>query len=109
MCRSKTGVLAVDDFEQWRDFVLHHNPKDSDLDVVGVASDGPEAIKKAAALYPDLLVLDIGICPVTRIVYVVDEDGRSLDLVPNMRSAEKSDSRSSGIVLKIKSLYLKRP
>jgi DNA-binding NarL/FixJ family response regulator len=60
MCKSKT-VLVVDDFEQWREYVCATIQEIPDLEVVGVASDGPEAIDKAAALRPDLVVLDIGL------------------------------------------------
>lgn len=58
---SKTRVLVVDDFEQWREFVCTTIQTIPNLVVVGVASDGPEAIDKAATLRPDLVVLDIGL------------------------------------------------
>jgi chemotaxis response regulator CheB len=58
--RSKTRVLVVDDFEQWRQFVCTAIQDIPDVVVVGEASDGPEAIEKAAKLRPDLVLLDIG-------------------------------------------------
>jgi len=61
MCGSRTRVLVVDDFEQWREFVCATIQQIPEFDVVGVASDGPEAIDKAAALHPDLMLLDIGL------------------------------------------------
>lgn len=53
-------VLVVDDCEQWRRFVLQFL-KDMKLQVVGEASDGLEAVQKADALEPDVIVLDIGL------------------------------------------------
>jgi DNA-binding NarL/FixJ family response regulator len=54
-------VLVVDDFEPWRSYVrnvLQHTVK---WKVVGEAADGPDAIQKAEALKPDLILLDIGL------------------------------------------------
>ena len=54
-------VLVVDDFQQWRQFVCATLQELADFEVVGIASDGPEAIDKAAVLRPDLVVLDIAL------------------------------------------------
>jgi DNA-binding NarL/FixJ family response regulator len=54
-------VLVVDDYEPFRRFVrLRLEPKPSLL-VIGEASDGIEAVRKAEELQPDLVVLDIGL------------------------------------------------
>lgn len=55
------GVLVVDDFKQWRQFVCTTLQAIPGVVVVGEASDGPEAIDKAAKLRPDLILLDIGL------------------------------------------------
>ena len=49
----------VDDFEPFRQFVCLTLVKGRDLQVVGEASDGLEAVQKAAELKPDLILLDI--------------------------------------------------
>ena len=52
-------ILLVDDADAVREslrYLLEHEP---DLSVVGEARDGSEAITQAAALMPDLVILDI--------------------------------------------------
>ncbi len=58
---SKVRVLVVDDFEAWRRFVCSTLQKNPELQVVGEASDGLEAVHKATELHPDLIVLDLGL------------------------------------------------
>jgi DNA-binding NarL/FixJ family response regulator len=52
---------VVDDYEPWRRFVLTTLQKQPELQVIGEASDGLEAIQKAEELKSDLIVLDIGL------------------------------------------------
>ena len=54
-------VLVVDDFKAWRGFVCSTLGKNPELQVVGEASDGLEAVHKAEELKPDLIVLDLGL------------------------------------------------
>jgi len=54
-------VLVVDDFEPFRRCVCSRLENRPDLQVIGEASDGFEAIEKAQALKPDLILLDIGL------------------------------------------------
>ncbi len=54
-------VLVVDDFERFRRFVCSTLGKRRDLQVIGEASDGLEAVRKAEELKPDLIVLDIAL------------------------------------------------
>ena len=58
---SQVRVLVVDDYEPFRQFVCSTLRKRPELQVVGEASDGPEAVHKAEELQPDLIVLDIGL------------------------------------------------
>ena|SRR3974390_846971 len=54
-------ILLVDDFEPWRmaaSRILRPTPE---FQIVGEASDGVDAIEKAAALLPDVVLLDIGL------------------------------------------------
>ena len=54
-------VLVVDDYEPFRRFVCATLERRPDLQVIGEASDGLEAVQKAEELRPDLIVLDIGL------------------------------------------------
>jgi len=54
-------VLVVDDFEPFRRFICSRLESRPDLEVIGEASDGLEAVEKAQALKPDLILLDIGL------------------------------------------------
>jgi DNA-binding NarL/FixJ family response regulator len=54
-------ILVVDDFGPWRHFVSTTLGNHPELQVVGEASDGLEAVQKAEELQPDLILLDIGL------------------------------------------------
>jgi len=54
-------VLVVDDFEPWRRFVSTTLQSQPNLQVIGEALDGLEAVQRAEQLQPDLIVLDIGL------------------------------------------------
>jgi DNA-binding NarL/FixJ family response regulator len=62
----REGILAirvfiVDDHQDWRReirILLNSRPE---LQVIGEASDGSEAVQKADELKPDLILLDIGL------------------------------------------------
>jgi DNA-binding NarL/FixJ family response regulator len=54
-------ILVVDDYEPFRRFLrfkLHSRPE---LQIVGEALDGLQAVQKAEELQPDLILLDIGL------------------------------------------------
>jgi DNA-binding NarL/FixJ family response regulator len=52
-------VLVVDDHDAWRRAVLSWLRTYSAWEIVGEAADGVEAIEKAEALEPDLILLDV--------------------------------------------------
>jgi DNA-binding NarL/FixJ family response regulator len=54
-------VLVVDDYEPFRRFVCSTLQERPELQVIGEASDGLEAVQKAKELKPDLILLDIGL------------------------------------------------
>ena len=54
-----TRILVVDDFEPWRRFITSGTSNHQNLQIVGEASDGLEALQKAEQLQPDLILLDI--------------------------------------------------
>ena len=58
---STVRILVVDDYEPFRRFICSTVGQRPDLQVVGEASDGLEAVHKAEELKPDLIVLDIGL------------------------------------------------
>jgi DNA-binding NarL/FixJ family response regulator len=59
--QAKIRILLVDDFAPWRQVVSSMLLVKPELQVVGEASDGPEAVEKAVTLKPDLILLDIGL------------------------------------------------
>lgn len=89
-------ILIVDDFEHWRNSVrsiLKGNPW---FRVAGEASDGVEAVAKAAMLHPDIVLLDIGMprlngieaakritkaCPKSKIIFLTQEDSSDIQSV----------------------------
>ena len=86
-------VLVVDDFEPFRRIIVSILEQESGLQLVGEGSDGLGAVKKAADLRPDLIVLDIGLpslngreaareiralAPQSRILFVSQESQREI-------------------------------
>ena len=60
MTASPVKVLVVDDHEPFRRFVFSILGEMPELQIIGEASDGLEAIQKAEDLRPDLILLDVG-------------------------------------------------
>jgi DNA-binding NarL/FixJ family response regulator len=82
-------IMVVDDFKDWRRKVCSILGQHQELLIVGEASDGTEAIQKAAELQPDLIMLDIGLpkldgiqtalqisalCPVSKILFLSQDN-----------------------------------
>ena len=61
MQRSTVRILVVDDFELFRKLIVELLGIRPELQVVGEASDGLDALQKAVELRPDLILLDIGL------------------------------------------------
>jgi len=61
MSPSTIRVLVVDDYEPFRRLVCSTVGKVPALQIVGEASDGLEAVRRAEELKPDLVLLDIGL------------------------------------------------
>jgi DNA-binding NarL/FixJ family response regulator len=86
-------ILVVDDFAEWRRYVLEKLGEDRSFEVVGVAADGLEAVLKAEETQPDLIILDIGlpklggieaarqirkVAPDSKIIFLSQENDREL-------------------------------
>jgi DNA-binding NarL/FixJ family response regulator len=54
-------TLVVDDVEDFRHFLCSTLEQGTEYEVVGEASDGPQAVLQAQQLQPDLILLDIGL------------------------------------------------
>jgi DNA-binding NarL/FixJ family response regulator len=82
-------ILLVEDFEYWRRSICGLLTRRPELQVVGEATDGFEAVQETKDLKPDLVLLDIGlpnlngieaasriceIAPGTKILFVTQED-----------------------------------
>jgi DNA-binding NarL/FixJ family response regulator len=87
-------VLVVDDYEAWRRHVRSLLHTDGRWRIVGEASDGPEAVEKARALEPDLILLDVGLPTLTGI----EAARRILALQPGARIVFLSEHRSWDVV-----------
>jgi DNA-binding NarL/FixJ family response regulator len=61
MALSRFRVLVVEDHEPFRRFICSMLAKTLEWQIVGEASDGLEAVRKAVALQPDLITLDLGL------------------------------------------------
>ncbi len=59
MRENKIKVLVVDDSALMRRLIQDLLEQDTEIDVIGVARDGAEALKKAHELQPDVITLDI--------------------------------------------------
>ena len=87
-------VLIVDDYELWRRHVVSALGNDLRWQIVGEASDGLEAVEKADALKPDLILLDVGLPTLTGI----EAARRILALDPGARIVFLSEHRSWDII-----------
>jgi DNA-binding NarL/FixJ family response regulator len=58
---SSVRILIVEDFPQFRQFICSMLGERNDLQIIGEAADGLEAVQKAVKLKPDLILMDIGL------------------------------------------------
>ena len=56
-----TRILLVDDYAPFRRYVFSMLQEQGNVQVIGEAEDGLQAVKQAEALQPDVVVLDIGL------------------------------------------------
>jgi len=107
---SPVRILVVEDFAPFRQFIGSALARRSDLQIVGEATDGKEAVQKAEELQSDLILLDIGlptlngieaaqrirqVAPESKIIFVSQES--SADVVQ-----KALNSGAQGYVVKTK-------
>jgi DNA-binding NarL/FixJ family response regulator len=59
--KSSISVFVVDDYEPFRRFICTELQNRPPLRIVAEAADGGEAVQKAGALQPELILLDVGL------------------------------------------------
>ena len=95
---SSVRILVVDDFPDWQRLVMEWLREHTHLQVIGVASDGLEAVLKAQQLQPDLILLDIGLPTLNGI----EAARRIRELSPNAKIlflSQESDRAVSGAAI----------
>ena len=88
-------VLVVDDYQLWRRFIRKMVQEVPELQIIGEASDGDEAVQKAIQLRPDLTLLDIGLPTLSGI----EAARRIRERSPNAKILFVSEQRSQDVVL----------
>lgn len=71
----KLSILLVDDNSIFRSLVRDYIEQQEDMEVVGEAGDGEEALEQIETLMPDLILLDI-IMPRFDGLAVLENSGR---------------------------------
>jgi DNA-binding NarL/FixJ family response regulator len=54
-------VLLVEDHKPFRRYVASMLQEQANLQVIGEVGDGPQAVRQAEALQPDVILLDVGL------------------------------------------------
>jgi DNA-binding NarL/FixJ family response regulator len=91
---SSLSVLVVEDFKSFRRFICSTLGKRPELQIVGEASDGLQAVQKAEELQPDLILLDIGLPTINGI----EAAARISRLVPAAKILFVSQNNDADIV-----------
>jgi DNA-binding NarL/FixJ family response regulator len=91
---SSVRILIVEDFQQFRQFICSTIGERNDLQIVGKAADGLEAVQKAVELKPDLILMDIGLPSLNGI----EAARKILELVPETKIIFVSQESSVGVI-----------
>ena len=87
-------ILIVEDFAPFQRFLRSTLRVRRDLLVIGVVSDGQEAVEKAMELKPDLILLDIGLPTINGI----EAARRIRKLIPESKIVFVSQECSADVV-----------
>jgi DNA-binding NarL/FixJ family response regulator len=94
MSASSIRVLVAEDFPAFRRYLVSRMQSRGDFQVICEVADGSEAVQRARALQPDLILLDIGLPSLNGI-----EAARQIrNLSPNSKMLFISENHSSDIV-----------
>jgi DNA-binding NarL/FixJ family response regulator len=91
---STVRILVVEDFPQFRQFICSTLEERNDLQIVGEAADGLEAVQKAVELKPDLILMDIGLPSLNGL----EAARRILELVPESKIIFLSQESSTEVM-----------
>jgi two-component system NarL family response regulator len=86
-------VLIIDDFKPWSELVTSILEEEGGTEIVGVASNGRDGIRKAVDLAPDVVLLDINLPGMNGF----EAAGHIRTLAPNSRVLFVSDHHSHGL------------
>lgn len=86
-------VLVADDYQPWLNFISATLQKEPELKIIGLVSDGQEAVQQAQQLQPDLILLDIGLPTMNGF----EAASRIREISPSSRILFVSESRSPEI------------
>ena len=88
-------VLVVDDYQPWRRFIRSMLQDLQELQIIGEASDGREAVQKAVQLQPELILIDVGLPTLNGI----EAARRIREHNPDAKILFVSEQRSRDVVL----------
>jgi DNA-binding NarL/FixJ family response regulator len=97
---SSVRILVVEDFQQFRQFICSTLGERNDLQIIGEAADGLEAVQKAVELKPDLILMDIGLPSLNGL----EAARRILKLVPKSKIIFLSQESSAEVVQEARDL-----
>jgi DNA-binding NarL/FixJ family response regulator len=97
---SSVRILVVEDFPPFRQFICSMLGERNDLQIIGEAADGLEAVQKAVELKPDLILMDIGLPSLNGL----EAGRRILELVPESKIIFLSQESSSEVMQEALSL-----
>ncbi len=93
-------ILIVEDFPQFRQFICSTLGERNDLQIIGEAADGLEAVQKAIEMKPDLILMDIGLPSLNGL----EAARRILEFVPESKIIFLSQESSTDVIKEALSL-----
>jgi DNA-binding NarL/FixJ family response regulator len=97
---SLVRILIVEDFPQFRQFICSTLGQRNDLQIIGEAADGLEAVQKAIEMKPDLILMDIGLPSLNGL----EAARRILEFVPESKIIFLSQESSTDVIKEALSL-----